>query len=401
MLSGVGGGVGGHLGGPEGMLFTQRMAFPVVRHQNPAQAGVPAETDAVHIKDLPLVPVGRRIDCGDAGQLGVVAVRLHLEAQVPRLVEVEQVVVDGEIAVPMALPAAGVVNGGDILQTAERRARTVFEVPQHRGQQPGRHPVGQHVGGVVVADHPLLGKLLQFGAQPEVGVGVPWGRWPPDLIGAGHAEVGMLERGAAQRGPFQAGAAGVAALAAAVHQYRGDRALGTACQVQHRPGRTLLASDLLLQQHQPLQKGLGPWRATGHVDIHRNDLIDPLHHAVDVVHPAGVGAAAHGHHPARLGHLLVEPQHRGGHLLEDRTGDHHQVGFARGAAQDLGPEAGDVVAGGKGGHHLDKTAGKAEEHRPERVGAAPVDQVVQPGQQDVVRKLRSGHRIAAPLTVPS
>ena len=164
-----------------------------------------------------------------------------------------------------------------------------------------------------------------------------------------------------------------------------------ALHVQHRPGRALVVPDLLLQQHQPLEEGLRPRRAARDVHVHRQDLVHPLHHAVDVVHPARVGATPHGDHPLRLGHLLVEPEDAGGHLLEDGAGDHHEVGLARGAAQHFGAEAGDVVAGGEGGHHFDETAGKAEEHRPEGIGAPPVDEVVKAGEENIVGNMFGGY----------
>jgi len=42
------------------------------------------------------------------------------------------------------------------------------------------------------------------------------------------------------------------------------------------------------------------------------------------------------------------------------------------------------VSRGKGGHHLDEATGKTEEHRPEGIGATPVDQVIYAGKQNIV-----------------
>ena len=64
-------GVGGHLGGAEGVLLAQRVPLPVVRHQDAAQVGVAAEADAVHVEDFALVPVGGGEDGGDAGEFGM------------------------------------------------------------------------------------------------------------------------------------------------------------------------------------------------------------------------------------------------------------------------------------------------------------------------------------------
>ena len=147
-------------------------------------------------------------------------------------------------------------------------------------------------------------------------------------------------------------------------------------QVQDFAGRPL-GPHLFLEQHDGLHHRLGPGRAAGDVDVHRHYLVHPLHHAVTVVHAAAVGAGTHGDHPFGLGHLLVEAQDHRGDLLEDRAGDDEQVRLPGGAPEDLGPEAGDIEAGRPGGDFFDETAGEPEEHRPEAVSPAPVDQAVQ------------------------
>jgi len=88
-----------HLGGPERVLFTQGMPLPVVWHENPSKIGVAAETDAKHIKDFPLVPIGRRIHAGDTGNFRVVSCQLRLDAQIAGLVKGKQVIVECEIRV--------------------------------------------------------------------------------------------------------------------------------------------------------------------------------------------------------------------------------------------------------------------------------------------------------------
>ena len=41
-----------------------------------------------------------------------------------------------------------------------------------------------------------------------------------------------------------------------------------------------LLLDLLLQLHEAVEQRLGARRAAGHVDVHRDDLVDALQHAV-------------------------------------------------------------------------------------------------------------------------
>ena len=68
---------------------------------------------------------------------------------------------------------------------------------------------------------------------------------------------------------------------------------------------------------------------------------------------AAVCAAAHGHHPARLGHLVVHLAQRGRHLVGQRARHNHAVRLAGAGAED-DAKAVKVVArsaweGGRGG----------------------------------------------------
>ena len=164
---------------------------------------------------------------------------------------------------------------------------------------------------------------------------------------------------------------------------------------EHPAQRAALGLHLRLQQQQPLHEGGRRRRAALHVHVDGQEGVDALHHAVDVVHAAGVGARAHADDPARLHHLVVELQHRGRHLAEHGAADDHHVGLARRDAQHLGAEAGDVVARREARRHLDEAAGEAEAERPEGVLAAPGDEVLQAAQHDRLSLARS------PAGVPS
>src|SRR5512133_1260606 len=48
------------------MIAAERMADPVVGHEDAAQARMPGERDAIEVVHLPLVPVRRRIERRDA-----------------------------------------------------------------------------------------------------------------------------------------------------------------------------------------------------------------------------------------------------------------------------------------------------------------------------------------------
>src|SRR5688572_3256592 len=117
----------------------------------------------------------------------------------------------------------------------------------------------------------------------------------------------------------------------------------------------VLVLDALLQQDDALEQRLGPRRATGHVDVDRDDLVDALGDGVAVpVGAAAVGARAHGDDVLGVGHLLVKAADRYGHLVGDGAGDDDEVGLAGAGRERDDAEAHDVVAGrAKCRAHLD------------------------------------------------
>src|SRR6185503_11362208 len=134
--------------------------------------------------------------------------------------------------------------------------------------------------------------------------------------------------------------------------------------------------DLVLELEDPVDERLGGRRAARHVDVDGHDAVAAADDGVGImIVAAAVGAGAHRDHPARLRHLVVDLAQRRRHLVDERTGDDHDVRLARASAED-DAEAVQVVARGARVHHLDRAAGEAERHRPERAGARPVDQLV-------------------------
>src|SRR5687768_5659037 len=64
--------------------------------------------------------------------------------------------------------------------------------------------------------------------------------------------------------------------------------------------------DLVLQLHEAVERRFGARRTAGAIHVHRDDRVDALHGGVVVVEPARARAHAEGHHPLRLGHLVVD-----------------------------------------------------------------------------------------------
>src|SRR5207245_11629924 len=74
-----------------------------------------------------------------------------------------------------------------------------------------------------------------------------------------------------------------------------------------------------------------------------------------------------------LGHLLVEAQDGGRHLVRDGAADDHQVGLPRAGGKGDDAEADEVVTRHRRGDELDRAAGKTEVEDPEAVTPAPVE----------------------------
>ena len=168
----------------------------------------------------------------------------------------------------------------------------------------------------------------------------------------------------------------------------------------HDPAiRTRPRLDGLLEQRQPLHQGLRARRAAGHVNVHRQELVHPLHHAVDVEHTPGIGAGAHGNDPLRLQQLIVEVLHHGGHLAKHGASDDDQVRLSRRRPNHFRAKARHVVAGGERGGHFHVAAGEAEVERPQGMCPPPSDEVVQLGGEEalghllLVDRFRRFHRL--------
>ncbi len=100
-----------------------------------------------------------------------------------------------------------------------------------------------------------------------------------------------------------------------------------------------LVLDLLLELHDPVQQCLGSRRASGHVDVDGQVLVDALGDGVGVpVRAARVRARAEADDVLRLGHLLVHPDDRGDHLVHAGAGHDHQVGLARRGGNGITPK---------------------------------------------------------------
>src|SRR4051794_5532196 len=70
-------------------------------------------------------------------------------------------------------------------------------------------------------------------------------------------------------------------------------------------GRALVL-HFFLEHADAVDETLRTGRTSGHININRNDGIDPLHHLIVVEHSTGRCTSAHGYAPLRLWHLLPD-----------------------------------------------------------------------------------------------
>src|SRR4029078_8630565 len=111
-------------------------------------------------------------------------------------------------------------------------------------------------------------------------------------------------------------------------------------------------------------------------------LVHALHHAIDVIHTAGIGARAHGNNPTWLHQLLVQSLNNRRHLDKHRSSDHHEICLAGCATNHLRTEARDIKLTCNAGGHLHVTTGQSEIEGPQGVLTPPCDQILQPRKDD-------------------
>lgn len=120
--------------------------------------------------------------------------------------------------------------------------------------------------------------------------------------------------------------------------------------------RNLLLPHLFLQLKNAIKKSFGGGRAARDIDINRQNTVDTAKDtvAVVIVTPT-ISTAAHAYDPLGVWHLVVAKPDSRSHLVGDSTGDDHDVGLARGGAED-DAQAVLVVAWHGAVHHLDAAA---------------------------------------------
>lgn len=91
-----------------------------------------------------------------------------------------------------------------------------------------------------------------------------------------------------------------------------------------------------------------------------------------------VGARAHGNHPSRIRHLIVDLAEGWRHFVRQSSRNNHDIGLSwRGTENDA--EAILVVSGGRQVHHLDGAAGETESERPEGALTCPIGHGIERG----------------------
>lgn len=104
----------------------------------------------------------------------------------------------------------------------------------------------------------------------------------------------------------------------------------------------------------------------------------PWHTAPPEKKHTAVGTAAHGHHPPRLGHLVIHLAQCRCHFVCQRARYNHHITLARGRAKDDAKTV-QIVASSTAMHHFYSTARQTKRHGPHAALACPVDKLVELG----------------------
>ncbi len=150
----------------------------------------------------------------------------------------------------------------------------------------------------------------------------------------------------------------------------------------------MLAHDFFLEFHQAVEESLGAGRATGNINIDRDEVINALQNGVATIHAAGRRAGTHGDAPFRLRHLIPDPLHGERHFVSDGSCHDHHIALARRKSHHLGAETRDVVARRRSRHQLDGAASEPHRHWPERVAPHPIDRGVHLREDNVPLNFR-------------
>src|SRR5438445_5108608 len=146
--------------------------------------------------------------------------------------------------------------------------------------------------------------------------------------------------------------------------------------------RALFAVDLLLQLQNGIEQRFGTRRASGNVNVHRNDLIAALNDGVVIENAARCCASAHGNHPLWFGHLLVKLADNGRHLLRETSGHNHQVCLTRRGTKYFRAKSRHVKTRRGHGHHFNGAAGQAESEGPDRAPTRPIHGFIERGENN-------------------
>jgi hypothetical protein len=151
-----------HLRGSRWVFLAQGMALPPWRHEDTPEIGVAVHTDAVHVPQLPLVPVRRRPDAGDRRQLRVIVLQGDLQPYILRSIEGEQLVHRREPAcrLPGPMHPLPLVDRGEVVEHEVRPVYFVFQKLKRLPQLPDGNPASRNAVAGLLGDHRLRSEVL-------------------------------------------------------------------------------------------------------------------------------------------------------------------------------------------------------------------------------------------------
>ncbi len=199
------------------------------------------KSNAEHIVDLPLVPVGRRPEVGDALCRRVPPRELDLEPNAAGRLIGEEMVDQGIVRGCFSFTASGFVHGRKVIKTQELGRSLGLEKTQHLLYPGLTHVEGRHIRGLGRLPDRIPKSFLQGfskGPVPLRELNSIWRRGPHE-IGPAFPEMGRRHGRPPDRGPIVARPPGVPRFGDPILENRPLSPLGASGHVENRPHRSL------------------------------------------------------------------------------------------------------------------------------------------------------------------
>ena len=149
-----------------------------------------------------------------------------------------------------------------------------------------------------------------------------------------------------------------------------------------------LITNLFAQLDHGVENRLWTRRAAGQIEINWDKFVDPTNsrRGIGAEHATRDGAGPHGDDVFGFRHLLIESHQSRGHLHSDRASHDQKISLPRTRPWDQAKTI-EIKTGADQRSKFNEAASRAIEQRPEAAEAGPVMEIVEAGQDDVLREI--------------